>query len=94
MARYSKEFRAGLVKKVAEKSPTYPELLRILERAKVPRTTFQYWWRQYQELGALDENQRGRPPAGFRAIVRQEIERGLRQWFGEPSTPAPTRSRS
>ena len=92
MARYSQEFRARLVEQIAKQKPSYAELLQILEKRGVPRTTFQYWWQKWKSLGDPDGNQRGRPPAGFRQIVRQEIERGLNTWFGDP--PIQKKSRS
>jgi transposase-like protein len=83
--RYSREFRDSLVNEIAELDPTHSELLAILERVGVPRTTFQYWWTCREKKGENDHKKRGRPPAEIRQIVRQEVERGLSRWFRRTS---------
>lgn len=80
-ARYTPEFRQALLAEVERVKPSYEDLIAILRVKGVPRSTFQTWWTRHK---SGMKPRRGRPPAGFREAVREEISRGLKAYFGDP----------
>lgn len=82
--RYPKELRLKVLKEVEKKNPAKGELQKILDRYGVPKATYFYWARKWQDFGVVDDSPMGRPPSGFRRIVQQEVERAFLKWFGSP----------
>lgn len=81
---YTPEFRRELVERVERERPSPQELRFLLRQARVPKSTFTVWWKRWLKYGAIEDRVSGRPPAGYRLIVQQELERALEKWFGTP----------
>lgn len=81
--RYSRKTRLRVLR-ACEQAQGVEARTAVLEKFGVPRTTYLAWRKRWVESGSADEQERGRPPARVREIIREEIERGLTAWLGAP----------
>jgi len=88
-SRYTADFRRALVERTERERPSPQELRFLLKQAQVPMSTYRVWRRKWALYGQVEDRLSGRPPAGFRRIVQEEVERSFRKWFGEPRRPSP-----